>query len=92
MGRHKLQVTTAIDSRRAKTFTTRTTCFFILSLVPVFVLLLAVMRFAPIAGTSIVRTMLPMFPSAIDPVVRDVIGRMCVASNAVVPLAVLITL
>ena len=66
--------------------------FFVLSLIPIFLLLLTMVQFTPMTLRDLLDAVMQVFPSSVEPLIRSIMVEAYSQSGGMIPLTVLIVL
>ena len=66
--------------------------FFVLSLIPIFLLLLTMVRFTPITMSEVMTAVLKVFPESVAPMIRSIVSQVYFQSGTIVPVTIVVAL
>ncbi len=66
--------------------------FFLLSMIPIILLLLTLIRFTPVTKADVLTAVIQVFPSTVDSMVTSIINEVYNQSMAIVPITILVAL
>ena len=66
--------------------------FFVLSLIPIFMLLLTMVQFTPVTKADVMEAVLPVFPSTVSPMIESIVNQVYMTSGTIIPLTILVAL
>ena len=59
--------------------------FFVLSLIPIFLLLLTMVQFTPVTMNDVLQAVLQVFPSTVTPLIRSIVIQVYTQSGGIIP-------
>ncbi len=66
--------------------------FFVLSLIPIFMLLLTMVQFTPVTKADVMEAVLPVFPSTVSPMIESIVNQVYMTSSSIIPVTILVAL
>ena len=69
------KVIITINSHHTGAYAAQAAYFFVLSLIPIFLLLLTMVRFTPITMSEVMTAVLKVFPESVAPMIRSIVSQ-----------------
>lgn len=66
--------------------------FFVLSLIPIFLLLLTMVQFTPVTRDDVLNAALRVFPDTVEPLIRSIVLQVYAQSGTIIPVTVVVAL
>lgn len=79
------KVIITISSHHTGAYAAQAAYFFVLSLIPIFLLLLTMVRFTPITMSEVMTAVLKVFPESVAPMIRSIVSQVYFQSGTIVP-------
>ena len=86
------KVIITINSHHTGAYAAQAAYFFVLSLIPIFLLLLAMVRFTPITMSEVMTAVLKVFPESVAPMIRSIVSQVYFQSGTIVPVTIVVAL
>lgn len=81
-----------VSSHHTGAYAAQAAYFFVLSLIPIFLLLLTMVQFTPVTRADVMRAVLQVFPETVVPMIRTIVNQLYNQSGGVIPLTILVAL
>ena len=78
------KVIITINSHHTGAYHKTGSLFFVLSLIPIFLLLLTMVRFTPITMSEVMTAVLKVFPESVAPMIRSIVSQVYFQSGTIV--------
>ena len=75
------KVIITINSHHTGAYAAQAAYFFVLSLIPIFLLLLTMVRFTPITMSEVMTAVLKVFPESVAPMIRSIVSQVFSVRN-----------
>lgn len=98
MGRRKkirtqiLRIIVTVNSHHTGAYAAQAAYFFVLSLIPIFLLLLTMVQFTPVTMNDVMEAVLQVFPQSVAPLIRSIVIQVYTQSGTVIPVTILVAL
>ncbi len=98
MGRGKkirtqiLRIIVTVNSHHTGAYAAQAAYFFVLSLIPIFLLLLTMVQFTPVTMNDVMEAVLQVFPQSVAPLIRSIVIQVYTQSGTVIPVTILVAL
>ena len=76
------KVIITINSHHTGAYAAQAAYFFVLSLIPIFLLLLTMVRFTPITMSEVMTAVLKVFPESVAPMIRSIVSKLKFISSS----------
>ena len=86
------KVIITISSHHTGAYAAQAAYFFVLSLIPIFLLLLTMVRFTPITMSEVMTAVLKVFPESVAPMIRSIVSQVYFQSGTIVPVTIVVAL
>ena len=86
------KVIITIKSHQTGAYAAQAAYFFELSLIPIFLLLLTMVRFTPITMSEVMTAVLKVFPESVAPMIRSIVSQVYFQSGTIVPVTIVVAL
>ena len=86
------KVIITINSPHTGAYAAQAAYFFVLSLIPIFLLLLTMVRFTPITMSEVMTAVLKVFPESVAPMIRSIVSQVYFQSGTIVPVTIVVAL
>ena len=87
-----LRIAATVSSHHTGAFAAQAAYFFVLSLIPIFMLLLTMVQFTPVTKADVMEAVLPVFPSTVSPMIESIVNQVYTTSSTIIPLTILVAL
>ena len=77
-----LRIIVTINSHHTGAYAAQAAYFFVLSLIPIFLLLLTMVQFTPVTMNDVLQAVLQVFPSTVTPLIRSIVIQVYTQSGA----------
>ena len=81
-----LRIAATVSSHHTGAFAAQAAYFFVLSLIPIFMLLLTMVQFTPVTKADVMEAVLPVFPSTVSPMIESIVNQVYMTSGTIIPL------
>ena len=81
-----------INSHHTGAYAAQAAYFFVLSLIPIFLLLLTMVQFTPVTMDDVLKAVLQVFPDTVQPLMRSIVIQVYTQSSGFIPVTVLVAL
>ncbi len=81
-----------VNSHHTGAYAAQAAYFFVLSLIPILLLLLTMVQFTPLTMNDVMEAVLQVFPSTVTPLIRSIVVQVYTQSGGVIPVSVVIAL
>lgn len=91
----KTQITRLIltvNSHHTGAYAAQAAYFFVLSLIPIFLLLLTMVRYTPVTRNDVIKAVLQVFPSSVSHTIQGIVLEVYSRSGTVIPITILVAL
>ncbi len=85
-------ITSGISSHHVAAYAAQTSYFLLLSLFPIILLLLTMVKYTPLTKADIMTAVIQLFPSTVTSLITSIVNQVYSQSLAMVPLTLLVTL
>ena len=90
--KHVIRIIATVNSHHTGAYAAQAAYFFVLSLIPIFLLLLAAVQFTNVTTNEVLQAVMRVFPETVEPLIRSIIVQVYTQSQGVIPLTVIIAL
>ena len=80
-----LRIAATVSSHHTGAFAAQAAYFFVLSLIPIFMLLLTMVQFTPVTKADVMEAVLPVFPSTVSPMIESIVNQVYMTSGTINP-------
>lgn len=87
-----LKIALTINSHHTGAYAAQAAYFFVLSLIPIFLLLLTMVQFTPVTMPDVMKAVLQVFPDSVEPLIRSIIVQVYTQSGGIIPLTIIVAL
>ncbi len=87
-----LKIILTVSSHHTGAYAAQAAYFFVLSLIPIFLLLLTMVQFTPVTMSDVMRAVLQVFPETVQPLIRSIVIQVYTQSEGIIPLTILVAL
>ena len=87
-----LRIIETVNSHHTGAYAAQAACFFVLSMIPIFLLLLTMVQFTPVTMNDVLQAVLQVFPSTVTPLIRSIVIQVYTQSGGVIPLTIIVAL
>ena len=86
------ELTSDISSHHVGAYAAQTAYFLMLSLIPIILLLLTLIKYTPVTKADVMTAVIQVFPSSVDSLITSIVNQVYNQSMGVVPLTLIVTL
>lgn len=87
-----LNIMKTISSHHTGAYAAQAAYFFVLSLIPIVLLLLTMVQFTPVTMNNVLEAVTQVFPATVAPVIRSIVIRIYTQSGEIIPVTVIVAL
>ena len=87
-----LRIIVTVNSHHTGAYAAQAAYFFVLSLIPIFLLLLTMVQFTPVTMNDVMEAVLQVFPESVTPMIRSIVIQVYTQSGTVIPVTVIVAL
>ena len=87
-----LNMIRTVNTHHTGAYAAQAAYFFVLSLIPIFLLLITMVQYTPVTMNDVMELVLPVFPDTVSPLIRSVIVQVYTKSNGFIPFTLLVAL
>lgn len=87
-----LKLMETVNSHHMGAYAAQSAYFFVLSLIPIFLLLLTMVQYTPVTMSDLMSAVVLVFPETVMPLIRSIIVQVYSLSSGVIPVTVLVAL
>ena len=87
-----LNIIRTVNTHHTGAYAAQAAYFFVLSLIPIFLLLITMVQYTPVTMNDVMELVLPVFPDTVAPLIRSVIVQVYTKSNGFIPFTLLVAL
>lgn len=87
-----LRIIVTVNSHHTGAYAAQAAYFFVLSLIPIFLLLLTMMQFTQVTLNDMLKAVLQVFPESVAPLIRSVMVQVYTQSGSIIPITILVAL
>lgn len=87
-----IAITTEINEDHVGAYAAQSAYFFMLSFIPIILLLLTLVRYTPVTKADVMTAVIQVFPSSVDGMVTSIVNQVYNQSMAIIPLTALVAL
>lgn len=87
-----LRIILTVTSHHTGAYAAQAAYFFVLSLIPIFLLLLTMVQFTPVTMADVMEAVLQVFPESVAPMIRSIVLQVYTQSGTVIPVTILVAL
>ena len=87
-----LNIIRTVNTHHTGAYAAQAAYFFVLSLIPIFLLLITMVQYTPVTMNDVMELVLPVFPDTVSPLIRSVIVQVYTKSNGFIPFTLLVAL
>lgn len=81
-----------VNSHHTGAYAAQAAYFFVLSLIPIFLLLLTMVQFTPVTMDDVLQAVLQVFPASVSPLIRSIVFQVYTKSEGVIPVTIIVAL
>ena len=85
-------ITTEINEDHVGAYASQTAYFFMLSFIPIILLLLTLIRFTPVTKADVMTAVIQVFPSSVNGMVNSIVNQVYNQSMGIIPLTAIVAL
>lgn len=90
--RNVLDVTRQFSSHHTSAYAAQAAYFFVLSLIPIIILLLTLVQFTPVTQEDVMQAVLQVFPSSVEGLIAMLVTQVYNQSGSIIPFTILMAL
>ena len=90
--RNVLDVTRQFSSHHTSAYAAQAAYFFVLSLIPIIILLLTLVQFTPVTEEDVMQAVLQVFPSSVEGLIAMLVTQVYNQSGSIIPFSILLAL
>ncbi|MCC2255024.1 YihY/virulence factor BrkB family protein [Ruminococcus sp. CLA-AA-H200] len=90
--KHIIRIAATVNSHHTGAYAAQAAYFFVLSLIPIFILLLTMVQFTSVTVNEVLAALMRIFPETVEPLIRSIIVQVYTQSQGVIPLTIIIAL
>lgn len=90
--RNVLDVTRQFSSHHTSAYAAQAAYFFVLSLIPIIILLLTLVQFTPVTEEDVMQAVLQVFPSSVEGLIAMLVTQVYNQSGSIIPFTILMAL
>ncbi len=87
-----IKIIATVNSHHTGAYAAQAAYFFVLSLIPIFLLLLTMVQFTDVTTGEVLKAVMKVFPETVEPLIRSIIVQVYTRSQGVIPLTIIIAL
>ena len=87
-----LRIIVTVTSHHTGAYAAQAAYFFVLSLIPIFLLLLTMVQFTPVTMNDVMEAVLQVFPESVTPMIRSIVIQVYTQSGTVIPVTIIVAL
>ena len=87
-----LNIIRTVNTHHTGAYAAQAAYFFVLSLIPIFLLLITMVQYTPVTMNDVMELVLPVFPDTVSPLIRSVIVQVYTKSGGFIPFTLLVAL
>ena len=87
-----VRIAATVNSHHTGAYAAQAAYFFVLSLIPIFLLLLTMVQFTPVTTPEVLQTMLQVFPDSVAPLIRSIVVQTYSRSGSIIPVTIIVAL
>ena len=87
-----LRIIVTVTSHHTGAYAAQAAYFFVLSLIPIFLLLLTMVQFTPVTMNDVMEAVLQVFPESVAPLIRSIVIQVYTQSGTVIPVTIIVAL
>ena len=87
-----VRIAATVNSHHTGAYAAQAAYFFVLSLIPIFLLLLTMVQFTPVTTPEVLQTMLQVFPDSVAPLIRSIVVQTYSQSGSIIPVPIIVAL
>lgn len=86
------KVTTIVNSHHTGAYAAQAAYFFVLSLIPIILLLLTTVQFTPLTKADVMNAVLQVFPTSVEGLISSIVNQVYSQSGSIIPVTILVAL
>lgn len=90
--RRIINIMDTVASHHTGAYAAQAAYFFMLSLIPIIILLLTMVQFTPVSMEDVMSAVLQVFPSSVEGLIRSIVLEVYTRSGTIIPITILIAL
>ena len=87
-----IRIIETINSHHTGAYAAQAAYFFVLSLIPIFFLLLTMVQFTPVTRNDVLQAVVAVFPDSVQSFIRSIVVQLYAQSGTVIPMMVIVAL
>ena len=87
-----MRIVATVSSHHTGAYAAQAAYFFVLSLIPIFLLLLTMVQFTPVTKADVMEGVLQVFPSTVTPMIKSIVDQVYMTSSTIIPVTILVAL
>ncbi len=87
-----VRIAATVNSHHTGAYAAQAAYFFVLSLIPIFLLLLTMVQFTPVTTPEVLQAMLQVFPDSVAPLIRSIVVQTYSQSGSIIPVTIIVAL
>lgn len=87
-----VRIASTVNSHHTGAYAAQAAYFFVLSLIPIFLLLLTMVQFTPVTTPEVLQAMLQVFPDSVAPLIRSIVVQTYSQSGSIIPVTIIVAL
>lgn len=81
-----------VSSHHTGAYAAQAAYFFVLSLIPIILLLMTMVRFTPVTREDVMNSVLQVFPATVEDLIRSIVNQAYSQSGSIIPITILVAL
>lgn len=90
--KENIEIIVTVNSHHTGAYAAQAAYFFVLSLIPIFLLLLTMVQFTPVTMNDVLQAVLQVFPSTVTPLIRSIVIQVYTQSGGIIPVSIVVAL
>jgi membrane protein len=84
------RLTSIVGSHHTGAYAAQSAYFFVLSLIPIILLLLTMVQFTPVTQTDVMVAVMQIFPKTVEGTIASIVGQVYAQSGSIIPVTILV--
>lgn len=84
------RLTSIVGSHHTGAYAAQSAYFFVLSLIPIILLLLTMVQFTPVTQTDVMEAVMQIFPKTVEGTIASIVGQVYAQSGSIIPVTILV--
>ncbi len=84
------RLTSIVGSHHTGAYAAQSAYFFVLSLIPIILLLLTMVQFTPVTQTDVMEAVMQIFPKTVEGTIASIISQVYAQSGSIIPVTILV--